>query len=106
MIHAAGGIASVAHPVKIGRDDLVRSMAADGLDAIEVYHPDHGAAATIRYRDLADELDLLVTGGSDYHGPGSDRAAAFGRVSLPASEFAPLGGAAGSRGRRPLSSNT
>jgi hypothetical protein len=90
LVHAAGGVASIAHPVKIGRDDLLRSFAADGLDAIEVYHPDHGAAATTRYRTMADALGLLVTGGSDYHGPGSDRAAAFGRVGLPAPDFARL----------------
>ena len=39
-----------------------------GLDAIEVYHSRHDAAATTHYLPMAETLRLLVTGGSDYHG--------------------------------------
>jgi predicted metal-dependent phosphoesterase TrpH len=39
-----------------------------GLDALEAYHSDHDAAAADRYRRMADDLGLLTTGGSDYHG--------------------------------------
>lgn len=88
IIGRAGGLASLAHPGKTGVDALVGELAAEGLTAIEVYHPDHDAGTTDRYREMAARYDLLVTGGSDYHGPGSGRDAAFGRTSLPAGEFA------------------
>jgi hypothetical protein len=39
---------------------------------------------------MAADLGLAMTGGSDYHGPDSRRAAAFGHVHLPVAEFAPF----------------
>lgn len=90
LIQRAGGVASIAHPIQIGNDDLVRAFAADGADAIEVYHADHDAAAVARYRGIADEAGLLVSGGSDYHGVRSGRASSLGRVHLPADDFARL----------------
>lgn len=68
IIHAAGGLASLAHPGQTGVDTRIAALAAAGLDALEVYHPDHDAPATERYRALASALNLLVTGGSDFHG--------------------------------------
>ena len=98
----AGGVASLAHPAKLGDDELVRTLVGEGLEAIEVYHPDHDEEATKRYRALADAQDLIVTGGSDYHGPGSGRDSALGRVGLPAADYARLADRAASRaaGRR------
>lgn len=90
IIARAGGLSSLAHPGKLGLDPLVEGLAAAGLDAIEVYHPDHDEAAVDRYRRLADRYSLLVTGGSDYHGPGSGREGGLGRVGLPAPDFARL----------------
>ncbi len=87
-IRDAGGTASLAHPGKIGRDELIAPMVDAGLPAIEVFHPDHDEVATTRYTEMARARGLLITGGSDYHGPGSARAWAFGRVSLPADAFA------------------
>ncbi len=89
-IARAGGVASLAHPGKLGDDDLVRAFFGDGLEAIEVYHPDHDEAAVARYRALAIAHDLLLTGGSDYHGPGSGRSSALGQVGLPAIDYARL----------------
>ena len=68
-IREAGGVSSIAHAVwyKNG-DDLIRRLAAAGLDAIEVFHPDHGPAEEARFRALADELGLAITAGSDFHG--------------------------------------
>jgi hypothetical protein len=93
-IGRAGGIASLAHPGKLGDDGLVDAFIGDGLEAIEVYHPDHDGPAVARYRAFAIVHDLLVTGGSDYHGPSSGRSAALGQVGLPAIEFARLAGRA------------
>ena len=87
LIQRAGGLASIAHPVKVGDDDVVRAFVADGADAIEVYHPDHDAAAVGRYQAMADAAGLLVTGGSDYHGAASGRTPALGRVHLPDADF-------------------
>ncbi|MER6281632.1 PHP domain-containing protein [Streptomyces sp900105245] len=73
LVKGAGGVTVFAHPaaVKRGRtvpETAIAEMAAAGLDGIEVDHMDHDADARTRLRALADELGLLVTGSSDYHG--------------------------------------
>jgi predicted metal-dependent phosphoesterase TrpH len=75
LIRAAGGVAVFAHPGASKRgatvgDDVIAELAAAGLAALEVDHPDHDAATRERLRGLARELGLLVTGSSDYHGAG------------------------------------
>lgn len=72
-IKAARGLAVLAHPtwVKAGEQsllDLVRRLKADGLDGVEVYYSTHTARQTREYLSLAQQLGLLVTGGSDFHG--------------------------------------
>src|SRR5262249_29528642 len=68
-IHEAGGVSSLAHAVwDRDAEALVRALAAAGLDAVEVFHPDHGAAEEARFGKLARDFDLLVTAGSDFHG--------------------------------------
>lgn len=71
LVHGAGGVAVLAHPVTVvegRREALVRELAALGLDGIEVVHSKHGPAEVARFRALARELDLVETGGSDFHG--------------------------------------
>jgi predicted metal-dependent phosphoesterase TrpH len=93
LLHGAGGIASLAHPVLYGRDDDIPRWREAGLDAIEVWHSEHDATTSARYLDIARRLDLLATGGSDFHG---DHPAGLvrrcprllGRVTLPEGEFA------------------
>ena len=87
IIHRAGGIASLAHPGVLKRDELIPDMIAAGLTAVEVFHSDHDEATTQRYLALATAHRLLVTGGSDYHGDKERRRAAFGNVGLPADHF-------------------
>ncbi|CUS33023.1 PHP domain-containing protein [Candidatus Nitrospira nitrificans] len=72
-IKAARGLAVLAHPtwVKVADRslvDLVRQLKADGLDGVEVYYSTHAARQTREYLNLAQQLGLLVTGGSDFHG--------------------------------------
>jgi predicted metal-dependent phosphoesterase TrpH len=69
-IRQAGGIASLAHPVRVKGDVpvLLPELCAAGLNAIEAYHSDHGASETELYLAMAKEYGLLVTGGSDFHG--------------------------------------
>jgi 3',5'-nucleoside bisphosphate phosphatase len=69
-IRGAGGIASLAHPVRIREDvtAILPDLCAAGLNAIEAYHSDHSPAETELYLQLAAQHGLLVTGGSDFHG--------------------------------------
>jgi predicted metal-dependent phosphoesterase TrpH len=86
VIHAAGGIASLAHPGKLGLAARVRAFADAGLDAVEVFHPDHDIVLTEQYEVLAREVGLLMTGGSDFHGdPAHGREP--GSACLPRHEF-------------------
>jgi len=69
-IRAAGGIASLAHPVRVKGDvpSLLPELVEAGMNAIEAYHSDHTAEDTALYLCLAKQYGLLVTGGSDFHG--------------------------------------
>jgi predicted metal-dependent phosphoesterase TrpH len=95
LIAGAGGIASLAHPGKLGSEALVERAVEHGLPAIEVHHPDHDADDRARYAALAEQAGLLITGGSDYHGPGSGRTAGLGQVGLPKADYDRLVEAAG-----------
>lgn len=68
VVHEAGGIVSFAHPAVTKRDELIRPLVDHGLDAIEVYHSDHQPEDVQDYRNLAQRLGVLVSGGSDFHG--------------------------------------
>jgi 3',5'-nucleoside bisphosphate phosphatase len=98
IIHEAGGVASLAHPGTSARDELIAPLAAAGLDALEAAHGDHDAATVARYRALAADLGLLVTGGSDFHGDSGHRVSRLGSVALPVEDFEALTVAAKRRG--------
>jgi len=86
VIHDAGGVASIAHPGKSIADERLRSLRDQGLDALEAFHPDHGAALVDHYVTLARTLGLLVTGGSDFHGDPA-HGSSPGSVTLPFAEW-------------------
>jgi predicted metal-dependent phosphoesterase TrpH len=86
-IHEAGGVASLAHPGLIRRDDWIDGFAADGLDAVEAYHIEHDDETTRRYLKIAARLDLAVSGGSDYHADDMHGGAGPGSVSLPRADY-------------------
>lgn len=72
-IKSARGLAVLAHPtwVKASGDrlrELLRELKDAGLDGIEAYYGTHSRQQTREYLDLAKQLNLLVTGGSDFHG--------------------------------------
>lgn len=74
VVHRAGGVAILAHPASSRvDDDEIRVLAALGIDGFEVEHPKHGNAARRRLRSLIDDLGLLPSGGSDFHGPGAGK---------------------------------
>jgi len=87
-IRRAGGVAILAHPVHLNcpnarrLEQVVRSLARDGLDGIEVYHSDHTDAQTRQYLDLARRRGLLISGGSDFHG-GPKPDVLLGRPKVP-----------------------
>ena len=73
MIHAAGGIAVMAHPYQTkleGRDleNLVKELVSYGLDGIEVFYSQHTPQMICEYKGYARQYDLIATGGSDFHG--------------------------------------
>ncbi|MGG3882626.1 PHP domain-containing protein [Brevibacillus panacihumi] len=68
LIREAGGVAVLAHPGLYDDDELVKELIEFGLDGIEVFHPDNSQNQREVYRKWAEEFDLLVTGGSDFHG--------------------------------------
>jgi len=73
-VNAAGGIASLAHPIRVARNhwdtltEYVESMSRMGMRAIEVFHSDHTPENVAFYQTLANRFGLAVTGGSDFHG--------------------------------------
>jgi hypothetical protein len=74
-LHSAGGKAIIAHPNTLGVewDELSRTLLRwkhEGLDGIEAYHPNISLPDAHRYAALAEELGLIVTAGSDFHGIG------------------------------------
>jgi 3',5'-nucleoside bisphosphate phosphatase len=75
LIHDAGGVAVVAHPYWDVSDpdqvrDLVESLARSvGLDGVETYYPPHTKEQTRHCLELCDELGLVATASSDFHGP-------------------------------------
>jgi hypothetical protein len=97
QIHDAGGLASLAHPGLLRRDEWIADLASAGLDALEAYHTNHDEGTTGRYRSVAHRLGLAVSGGSDYHADDSHGSAYPGSVSLPADAFAQLRDRATSR---------
>ena len=75
LVKAAGGKAVLAHPWSRGSDtvltpDRIAELVEQGLDGIEVDHADHTDADRDALRKIAQSLDLVITGSSDYHGTG------------------------------------
>lgn len=71
IIHKAGGVAVMAHPVKnIAAVEQLLPLVEMGLDGLEILHPSHSAGIRQMYRQFCDEHHLLTSGGSDFHGRG------------------------------------
>jgi 3',5'-nucleoside bisphosphate phosphatase len=87
-IREAGGIASLAHPVRVKGDipALMPELVGCGLNAIEAYHSDHTPDDISLYLCLAKQYGLMVTGGSDFHGavkPGVKLGTGSGGLEIP-----------------------
>jgi predicted metal-dependent phosphoesterase TrpH len=85
LIHQAGGVAVMAHPGLFAgdADRLLDELVQHGLDGVEVYYPLHNPEQTRKYAAFAQAHQLLVTGGSDFHGLVGDQEASLGSIHLP-----------------------
>ncbi|NOY45364.1 MAG: PHP domain-containing protein [Deltaproteobacteria bacterium] len=98
-IRRAGGVAVLAHPGLIEEDapDLLRPLLDHlvdlGLEGVEAFYSRHTREQQERYRSFAARRNLLVTGGSDFHEPGSDGPAlgtGYGALKVPDACFEAL----------------
>ena len=70
IIYDAGGVPVIAHPHDIDiAEDLIKELMQYGLRGIEAYHRKHSPACVEYFSSMAEELGLIVTGGSDFHAP-------------------------------------
>lgn len=70
IIYDAGGIPVIAHPHDLDiAEDLIKELMQYGLRGIEAYHRKHSPACVEYFSSMAEELGLIVTGGSDFHAP-------------------------------------
>lgn len=74
VIVEAGGVAVIAHPYSLKLNDpdsleqVVKKLAAMGIQGIEAFYPRHTREQTKMYLDMATRLNLVATGGTDFHG--------------------------------------
>ena len=70
IIYDAGGIPVIAHPHNLkNSQELIKQLMQYGLRGIEAYHRRHTPAMVEYFSTMAEELGLIVTGGSDFHAP-------------------------------------
>ena len=99
IIHSAGGIAIWAHPVHRNKSDC-KNVKSDiihfvslGLDGIEAYYPEYSEKQHKMLLKYAEELNLQITGGTDFHGeilPGINMATGRGNLSIPETVYTEL----------------
>jgi len=92
IITNAGGIPVLAHPFTLNYnnsdelDDLVERLVEKGLEGLEVYYSEHDERKTSHYHLLAKRYNLVITGGSDFHGKnmqGIDLGTGRGNLKIP-----------------------
>ncbi len=70
IIYDSGGVPVIAHPYDIDiAEKLIKELMNYGLRGIEAYHRKHSPAIVEYFSSMAEELGLIVTGGSDFHAP-------------------------------------
>jgi predicted metal-dependent phosphoesterase TrpH len=82
MVHAAGGLAVLAQRGPGGTRARIEAPAALGLDGVEVKHPSHSPQDVARLRACVDQLGLVASGGSDWHGA-ADGPRTIGMMHVP-----------------------
>lgn len=103
LIHAAGGVAALAHPAKIVRNrphleaGELRPLVEAGLDGVEVWQIVHREAERAHYQGVAESLGLLAVGGSDCHGPRRGLGPRLGSQQVPHGVYEALSAAISAR---------
>lgn len=83
-IYETGGIPVVAHPCDLDiAENLIKELMNYGLRGIEVYHRKHSPAMIEYYSSLAEKYKLIITGGSDCHGPRANGQIVLGKIHVP-----------------------
>lgn len=93
LLKSVGATVVLAHPFLLGLEGadlrgVLKQLKAYGLDGIEAYYTMHRPDQTLQYLKIAQDLDLLVTGGSDFHGaikPDVQLGIGFGNLFMPVS---------------------
>lgn len=85
LIRACGGVPVLAHPGLLRDLSLVHRLAHSALVGMEVVHSAHTPEQIAYFQQLAQELKLLPSGGSDCHGPGGKDAIYLGEYTIPVS---------------------
>jgi hypothetical protein len=100
VIHQAGGVAVWAHPFwdVEDPDEVLRSIrrfAADGLDGVECFYPEHSREQAQLLHDACEARGLLSTGSADFHGPDHEHFHSFRAFELfgRAARLGPIGAA-------------
>jgi hypothetical protein len=92
IIRNAGGVPVLAHPFLLALEDpdqledLIKTMKDTGLMGLEAYYPEHSPKWIDYYIQLAESLELLITGGTDFHGslkPAVQMGVGKGNLSIP-----------------------
>lgn len=86
MIHSAGGVSVLAHPHKLDNISVVLGIIKLGIQGLEAHCPKSSSYAVSLFEQLADEHNLLVTGGSDFHGE-PEEVRDFGKFTLPSKHW-------------------
>ena len=100
VLHQAGGVAVWAHPFWDieDPDEVLRSIrrfAADGLDGVECFYPEHSREQAQLLHDACEARGLLSTGSADFHGPDHEHFHSFRAFELfgRAARLGPIGAA-------------
>lgn len=104
LIKQSGGVAVLAHPVlyHLGNDrmnELINLLCDAGLDGIEAIYSTYSLGDELSVRNIASKYNLLISGGSDYHGknkPDIELGAGRGRLFVPYEVLSNLRNAASS----------
>lgn len=83
LIRDMGGLSVVAHPGHSKNPEIIEKLSEQGLGGVEAYHPVHKAWQKQSYEKWAQERNLLVTGGSDFHGDKMKGHGALGSMKIP-----------------------
>jgi predicted metal-dependent phosphoesterase TrpH len=106
LLRSCGAVPVWAHPYLFRGgvvEEVLKELVDAGLMGVEVYHPSHSSSQIEKLKKLCLDYGLLVTGGSDYHGPDLERnerkgmqSTALNMLHLPLELLAPVKVAAAS----------